>query len=170
MLRVDLGRLAREGSVLLEEEIPADAALWEDSAIEWDGPVDVRARVSYAGTGEIVVRGSLGGRLRRQCRRCLDPVGEEFELDLTLVFVSDASEAESAESGTFLLDPTGNELDLQEAVREEVILGMNPYVECDPECPGLCPRCGKDLKDGPCDCTQEELDSRWDALRKLRDG
>lgn len=170
MLRVDLGRLAREGSVLLEEEIPADAALWEGSGIEWEGPVDVRVRATYAGTGEIVGRGSLSGRLRQQCRRCLEPVVGDFDLELTMVFVTDESEAEAAESGTFLLDPAGNHLDMQDAVREEVILALNPYVVCDPECPGLCPKCGKDLKEGPCDCTTDEPDPRWDALRELEKG
>ena len=31
MLKVDLGRLDREGTVLVEAQVPADDALWQDS-------------------------------------------------------------------------------------------------------------------------------------------
>ena len=168
MLRVDLGRLAREGSVLVEAQVPADDGLWRDSDIRWNGPVDVRLRASYAGTGEVVVRGTVRGKLEQECRRCLRPVQEDFEEDLTLVFASDASGEDTYEGDAFAFDPVGGSLDLSDAVREEVILAMNPYVVCDPECGGLCPRCGKNLNEGPCDCAEMEVDPRWEALRALK--
>ena len=168
MLRVDLGRLAREGSVLVEAQVPADDRLWQDSNIRWAGPVDVRLRASYAGTGEVVIRGTLRGVLEHECRRCLQPVREEMDDALTLVFVSGASGADTDQGDAFALDPVGGSLDLSEAVREELILAMNPYVVCDPECRGFCPRCGKNLNEGPCECTEEEADPRWEALRALK--
>lgn len=168
MLRVDLGRLAREGSVLVEAKVPADDGLWQGSDLRWNGPVDVRLRASYAGTGEVVVRGTVRGKLKQECRRCLRPVDEDFQEDLTLVFVSDASGEDTDEGDAFVFDPVGSSLDLSVAVREEVILAMNPYVVCDPACAGLCPRCGKNLNEGPCDCAEEEVDPRWEALRALK--
>jgi uncharacterized protein len=168
MLRVDLGRLAREGSVLVEAQVPADDALWQGSDIRWDGPVDVRLRASYAGSGEVVVRGTVKGQLEQECRRCLRPVRERFDDELTLVFVSGATGEDTDEGDAFVFDPVGGSLDLSEAVREEVLLAMNPYVVCDPECRGLCPRCGKNLNEGPCDCAEEEGDPRWETLRALK--
>ena len=168
MLKLDLGRLAREGSVLVEALIPPDDAMWEDSGIEWSGPVETRIRVSAAGSGELVGRGRVKGTLKGSCRRCLEPVSTGLEEELTLVFVAGESEADSAEAGAYAYDSGAGELDLGEAVREEVILAMNPYVVCDPECPGLCPKCGANLKEGPCSCAEEEPDPRWDALRELK--
>jgi uncharacterized protein len=168
MLRVDLGRLAREGSVLVEAQVPADSGLWQDSDLRWNGPVDVRLRASYAGSGEVVVRGGVSGKLERECRRCLRPVTEDFEGELTLVFASDATGEDTDEGDAFVYDPGSGALDLSEAVREEVILAVDPYVVCDPECKGLCPRCGKNLNEGPCQCTEEDLDPRWEALRALK--
>jgi DUF177 domain-containing protein len=169
MLRVDLGRLSREGTVLVEARVPAEDELWRDSGIEWNGPVDLRFRASFAGSGEIVVRGKVRGELRQECRRCLKPVSNEFGEDLTLVFVENAEGAGSEGGDEFVFDPMRGDLDLNDAVREEVILAMNPYVVCDPECRGLCPRCGADLNAGACGCTEEELDPRWEALRALKD-
>jgi len=168
MLKVDLGRLAREGSVLVEAQVPADARLWQDSGVEWSGPVDVRLRASYAGTGEVVVRGTVRGGLNQECRRCLQPVKGRFERELTLVFVSGATGEDTDEGEAFTFEPVGGSLDLSGAVREEVALAMNPYVVCDPECRGLCPRCGANLNEGPCGCTEEEIDPRWEALRALK--
>jgi uncharacterized protein len=169
MLRVDLGRLAREGSVLVEAQVPPDDGLWADSEIRWRGPVDVRLRASYAGSGEVVVRGTVRGQLELECRRCLRPVVQELDDELTLVFVSGATGEDTDEGDAFVFDPSNRALDLSDAVREEVILAVSPYVVCDPDCRGLCPRCGANLNEGPCDCAAEEVDSRWEALRALKD-
>jgi uncharacterized protein len=41
-------------------------------------------------------------------------------------------------------------------------------VLCRDDCAGLCPRCGADLNEGSCDCTDDEMDPRWAALEALR--
>lgn len=169
MLRVDLARLDREGSVLVEAQVSAEDALWQGSGIEWGGPVGVRLRASLAGSGEVVLRGTVSGELKQECRRCLRPVVGHFGEEVTLVF-SDGTMGEDPDEGeAFRFEPTSRYLDLSDAVREEVILAMNPYVVCDPECRGLCPRCGANLNEGACGCTAEEVDARWEALRALKD-
>jgi uncharacterized protein len=169
MLKVDLGRLDREGTVLVVAQVPADDALWHDSGIVWDGPVDMRLKASYAGTGQVVVRGRVKGTLAQECRRCLRPVAGKFDEEVTLVFDADATAEEDDGGEAFVFDPLSGNLDLSEAVRGEVILAMNPYVVCEPECRGLCPRCGANLNEGACGCTAEEQDPRWEALRALKD-
>jgi uncharacterized protein len=52
-------------------------------------------------------------------------------------------------------------------IREELILAVPEYVLCREECRGLCPRCGKDLNEGPCAC-RPEPDPRWAALEALK--
>ena len=168
MLRLDLNRLAREGSVTVEAKLPADAPLWLDSGVTWAGPVDVSLTASHAGTGEIVVRGSVEGELTQECRRCLEPVQGSFEHDLTVVFVASDSPGAEDDDGVHVYD-SSDELDLSSAVREEVIFATDPYVVCDPECKGLCPRCGVNRNTGSCDCSLVEPDPRWDALRALKE-
>jgi uncharacterized protein len=98
----------------------------------------------------------------------LQPVQGEFDDELTLVFVSGPTGEDTDEGDAFVFEPVGRSLDLSSAVREEVILAMNSYVVCAPECRGLCPRCGKNLNEGPCDCAEEEVDPRWETLRALK--
>lgn len=166
MLRVDLGQLGREGSVDVEAEIASDDELWKDTDLTWSDGVAVRLRASYAGTGEVVVRGTARGTLQQECRRCLEPVRTELAEELTMVFVADAERDE--QGGAYPFEPVGEELDLSDAVREELVLAVNPFVVCKPECRGLCPECGQDLNEGSCDCTMDEPDPRWAALRELK--
>lgn len=164
MLRVDLGQLDREGSVAVEGVIGADDDLWRETDLEWSGDVNVRLRASFAGTGEVVARGSVAGVLKQECRRCLQPVETHFAEDVTMVYVADGDEG----GGEYALEPVGDALDLSGAVREEIVLAVNPFVVCKPECKGLCPRCGQNLNDEVCDCAVDEADPRWAVLRELK--
>lgn len=166
MLRVDLGQLGREGSVDVEGRLASDDELWQDTDLTWADGVHVRLRASYAGTGELVARGTLEGRMLQRCRRCLEPVTTDVSEELTLVFVADVDEEERG--GAYPFEPVGEELDLSDAVREEAILAVDPFVVCKAECLGLCPQCGQNLNEGSCDCTLDEPDPRWAALRELK--
>jgi len=168
MLKVDLGQLGREGSLPLEANVPAEDDLWDGTGLRWAGGVDVRLLATYAGTGEVVARGSVRGELRHECTRCLASVATEFASDLTVVFVSEA-DGDDGHSDAYAFEPTGAELDLSDAVREEIVLAMDSYVVCDPDCRGLCSVCGTNLNEGTCDCTEVETDPRWAALRDPKD-
>ena len=169
MLRVDLGRLGREGSLPVEARVSADDPLWEGTHLVWAGEVYVRLRATFTGTGEVVARGGVRGELRQECRRCLQPLVTAFGDEVTLVFVPSDSSSRDAEGDAYGFEPKGAELDLSEAVREEVLLTMNPYVVCDPDCRGLCSKCGANLNEVACGCTEETVDPRWAALRDLKD-
>jgi len=167
MFKLDLPRLEREGTLEISAEIPADDPLWGDSDLRFRGPLRVRARASLAGSGEVLVDATLEGELEQECRRCLATVVTPLDLKALLVF--GAVDEETGDDGEIRpLDPEALELDLGEAIREELILTVDPFVLCDPECRGLCPRCGVDRNKETCACTLEEPDPRWDALRALK--
>ena len=169
MLRLDLAKLGREGSAQVDTRVPADDPLWKDMEVVFDGPVDVRLRATYAGTGEIVVRGTVQGKLRQECRRCLEPVPVALREEVTMVFVPSTSEDVDEDGDVRLFDDHVAELDLSDSVREEILLGTDLFVVCDPECRGLCPRCGVNRNIETCSCVRVESDSRWDALRALKE-
>jgi len=168
MLRLDLTRLYREGSVELDARLPAASALWKGSGIEWDGPVEVKLTASLAGSGEIVVRGFLDGVLKQECRRCLEPVRNAMEHELALVFVSADEEGAEEDDGVHVYGQ-GTEIDLSDAVREEVVFTVDPYVICKSNCEGFCSRCGINRNKQTCNCTEDHTDPRWEALRVLNE-
>ena len=58
-------------------------------------------------------------------------------------------------------------LALDELVREELLLCFPTRFLCSPDCPGLCPKCGKPLRLGDCGCPKREPDPRLAVLGKL---
>ena len=66
----------------------------------------------------------------------------------------------------------GDSIDLDELVREQILLALPTRHLCREDCKGLCQKCGADLNAGDCSCEQGETDPRWAALAdfKRRDG
>ena len=167
MLRLDLARLERERSVPLRAEIPPDDPLWEGSAEAFESPLVVDLRAQEVASGEVVVRGRIEGVVRGECRRCLAPVRSEVSEELNIVYAPE--DLLSGEESDVRPIPYGaRELNIGDAVREELILALDPFFLCEAACRGLCPRCGVNLNQQSCGCVTEESDPRWDVLRTLK--
>jgi uncharacterized protein len=62
----------------------------------------------------------------------------------------------------------GEAIELDDLVREEILLAVPAHVLCRHECQGLCPVCGIDRNQGSCQCETTETDSRWQGLKELQ--
>lgn len=168
MLRVDLARLEREGSLRIEGVLEAVGFFKKESPFHFTKDPEVDLRVSLAGSGEVIVRGTVRGVMARECRRCLTPMTQELDTEVTMVF-SPSDDLAEDDGEIRLIDPSEIDIDLGPPLREELTLSVPSYAECRQDCRGLCPRCGVNLNDEACDCSKGEPDSRWDALRALKD-
>jgi uncharacterized protein len=111
----------------------------------------------------ILVQGHLQTCLQAECNRCLSEALVPLEVSLEEMYVY------PPEPGCeFTVDDTGV-LDLAPLLREETILEIPLGVLCKPDCAGLCPDCGHNLNDGPCECDRDAIDPRLAALRALKD-
>lgn len=123
----------------------------------------------------VLVRGRLNTSVELVCSRCLEPFSlpvrialeEEFRPTIDIVTGASLPKAEAEESAT-LID-THHILDLTEVVRQNILLAIPPYPVCRTKCAGLCPHCGKNWNDGPCDCHEDEIDPRMQVLKQLLD-
>lgn len=61
----------------------------------------------------------------------------------------------------------GDEIDLDEIIRQEVVFNLPVRVVCSDDCKGLCQYCGANLNQGRCKC-ETNADPRWTALNKLK--
>lgn len=117
--------------------------------------------VAVSSIDDIDVRGTVTLDSREQCRRCLRPL----DGDRTVDFDERYSETPTAQE-VFPID--NGRIDLDQAIRETVLLALDDAPLCRPDCPGLCPVCGADLATSSCSCDQAEVDDRWAALDQLR--
>ncbi|MBA7688765.1 hypothetical protein ES703_97254 [subsurface metagenome] len=70
------------------------------------------------------------------------------------------------EPGCFTIDEH-HILDLTEAIRQYALLAIPMKPLCRGDCAGLCPNCGHNINQGPCDCSPQETEPRWSELSKL---
>jgi uncharacterized protein len=80
------------------------------------------------------------------------------------VRVGDVDAADEAE--TYPL--TGDTVDLVPLARDALLLELPLAPLCRSDCVGLCPKCGADRSEQPCDCIDQPGHPVWAALDSLR--
>ena len=107
--------------------------------------------------------------MKLECSRCLAEYSQTIASDLNFVVdLTGGSEVEaSGEEGYFVADPSATSFEIDDPVREAIIVSLPLKPLCSEECKGLCPICGIDLNRSQCGCVQERTDPRWDQLKGL---
>lgn len=166
MLSIDIRSLETHAAAV-DGELANDDAVWEEDDSRPRDGVRVTGRLSRAGGDRYYFSGRIAGTLEMPCRRCLKPSSVEVREEVHLLFAETGAEG-ADDPDVFVIPPRSGELDLRPAIREQWLLAAPGFVQCSEQCRGLCPQCGADLNEGPCGC-QPATDSRWDALRALRE-
>lgn len=166
MLHLNLAGVDR-GEVSLREQVPPDHPMWNDTGVELTQPLDVDLTARSVGDG-VLVRGTLRTRVRLACRRCLAPVDRDVDEHVDLLFTAHSDEDDGLDGEVYFLPARGDDLDLTDAVREQVLLQAPEFTLCREECRGLCPTCGTDLNEEACECVPEAAPSPWDALKHVK--
>ena len=102
------------------------------------------------------------GSARAAWTRCTD----EVAVELGELFAYPDSVTDETTDADELPRVVDEHLDLEQTVRDAVVLALPLAPLCRPDCPGLCPECGEKWADLPPDHGHETLDPRWAALRE----
>jgi uncharacterized protein len=97
------------------------------------------------------------------------PVNADFALDYISgrdYESSAAAELTEAEMSLSVFD--GEAIDVDEIVKEQILLAVPSRVLCREDCKGICPACGIDRNTGECSCVTDNTDPRWAALKNLK--
>jgi uncharacterized metal-binding protein YceD (DUF177 family) len=168
MLTIPLIRLEQQGSLEIHAAIPPDDPGWEETELRFSTSLSVSGQALWIPSGEVLVRLRLQGLQAQECRRCLEPVAVPVDERVEILFTPSDDSEEMEDDGSRPLPASVMELDLLEAIREELILSVSKFALCAPDCRGLCPRCGVNLNLERCVCSAEAKDPRWDVLRALK--
>ena len=122
----------------------------------------------------VLADAELHGNVQLECGRCLTefsqaiqfPFSEEFYQ--TVVVNTGVRLPKPEEPDVFLIDEN-HKLDLADAMREYALVNVPMLPLCREACKGLCPECGHDLNEGPCDCQIDQDDDRLAVLKQLLD-
>jgi uncharacterized protein len=162
----------------LSEEQPAShypglAQMAKDDDYSFTEPV--RAQVSAVWEYDHVrATGKVESAVRLSCSRCLAeyelPLSSEFTIYYTASKGENLDEEEVELSNEELISAsyTGDEIDLDPEIAEQVMLEVPFKPLCRESCLGLCTQCGADLNAGECGCDRGEINLKMAALKKLK--
>jgi uncharacterized protein len=145
----------------------------EATATKQDGKLQVRASKSGV---DVVVHGTLDARLEVPCARCLEPFELDVHSDLSVLYVPGSKAKDLTEKGEVeytledgeadTLPYDGENVVLDDLVRDELLLGVPMIPLCSEACPGMSPAPGSDAK-APSE--QKAIDPRLAPLLQFRD-
>jgi uncharacterized protein len=171
-MKIEIERLTEGGEDFDEVYSPEELSL-EDEFARLASRVRVTGRASRK-RGEVEVRGSLDTSVELPCDRCvapvLIPVNVDFKAELGFADANaggaEATELQDADMDFSTIE--GDAVDLDEIVREQILLALPARQLCGEDCKGLCANCGAKRNEGDCGCEQKLIDPRWSALAALK--
>ncbi|MCK5580682.1 MAG: DUF177 domain-containing protein [Candidatus Omnitrophica bacterium] len=125
-----------DGGKTLQEVIDCNVIGLVDEGFECLTPLEAIADVEKADQ-TIIVKMEIKGRYEMTCSRCLEPISQDrvdqFDLYLDI-------------------DPKQDIVDLDEDIRQEMLVALSSVVLCKEDCKGLCQDCGVNLNSEQCKC------------------
>ncbi len=131
-------------------------------AYSFTQPLQVSGCIMNTGdTYELVAL--VSGYINLNCYRCTVDITKSFEFSIN----EKLTNSDDSEQNEDVVKFEGNILDIEDIIINNIFVNLSMKYLCSDECRGLCPICGVDLNKEECRCTNEKIDPRFEALKKL---
>ena len=165
----DLGR--RPGSMRREERNVDTAESMGSEVIAVTPGTEVHLDLRLEAVMEgVLVTGAATTTAVGECVRCLRPLQQDLEVDITELFAYPGArrhQPDEDDQSEPLPVLDGDLLDLEGTLTDAIVLTLPFQPLCRPDCGGLCSVCGVRLDDAEEGHSHELLDPRWAALGAL---
>jgi uncharacterized protein len=168
-MKIEFKRGSEDWSETVELEESPEALELRAEGGSFEKPVKVDLLVSKSGN-QLICRGKVKTSVKLECSRCLLVYDEPLisNLDFVVDFGESVQEFRSGEEDNyFIADSSSDSFQIDNLVRETIILALPLKPLCGEDCKGLCPVCGTDLNKSQCSCVREKTDPRWEKLKDL---
>jgi uncharacterized protein len=163
---------SRAGRV--DVNLAAGAIEFLDPKLRQKGPLKASGKVDLVSDslGEIRVKGHVAVVMEADCDRCLEPAPYPIDADFELYYrplaqgFGDEKELDEGEAEMGFYE--GDGVELNDTLREYVLLALPMQRLCSMKCKGICPVCGQNRNQNPCQCQATAVDDRWAALKQLK--
>jgi uncharacterized protein len=147
---------------------------YRDVKLRQAGPLKAvgKAELVTGALGEIRVAGRVTVLMEADCDRCLEPARFPIDSDFTLYYrpveegYGDEKEIDAGEAEMGFYE--GDGVELNDVLREHVLLALPMQRVCSRDCKGICPVCGQNRNQVECHCQAETVDDRWAALKTIK--
>lgn len=182
LMRIGVVELKREpgSKITVPVQIALEPVEMSAQMVQFDRPFTGQAVIWNAGD-RLLVQAELSGEALVVCSRCLTPFTLPLDVEFEEEYVEgapgearaenrdDEDEEDGFDEQRTITYYSGDEIDLTDSLRDNVLLELPMQPICSRDCKGLCPTCGTNLNEGACTCTghNEVVDSRFDKLKDL---
>ena len=155
---INIDRL-KQGPLELEFDADPDQLQLTDEQYTFVGRIKGRAKCRLLGH-DVLAEGEIHASVQGICVRCLRPARTELSAPIREFWVYGRTEDEdegmdpSAEA-SLMRGYNGEEIELDEPLRELLMAELPDRTYCADDCKGLCPDCGANLNVGACRCAPE---------------
>lgn len=121
--------------------------------------IDIDGRLESVHEG-ILVTANIQAEAKSECSRCLDPLKLEVDVEFQELFAYSLTDEDD-------LVISEESINLEQVVRDAVVLSLPFQPICSSDCEGLCVDCGTKWVDNPQHVHDAPVDPRWNALKNL---
>ena len=146
-------------SQLLKEPIGSSRHHQIDNIFGKEGINYIKGEVTLTNINRgIIAMGKMVADVSIPCSRCLNTANFQISFDLSDEFVpmtdTHGYPSLAEDDDSFAID-YNNILDMSESIRQYVLLAIPAKPLCSPDCAGICPSCGRNLNQDPCECSSQ---------------
>lgn len=123
--------------------------------------IEIDARFESVHEG-ILVTGDAFATASGECSRCLDPIDSAVEVEFQELFAYSGTSEDD-----FVVE--NESIDLDQVIRDAVVLSLPFQPVCSAGCKGLCVTCGAKLNEDPQHAHEAPVDPRWNVLTNLKE-
>ena len=134
-MKISVNNIPPEG-LSLEENIESQSLDLDTDIIKFREPIGIKAKVQLI-TNAINVEVTAFFLMHSTCSRCLNDFEIKSKKDFRL---------------NYQVESPNQVIDFNPDIRQEIILDYPIKSLCSSACKGLCPKCGKNLNEGKCNC------------------
>lgn len=120
----------------------------------------------------VFIEGSATADFTPPCARCLQPVETHLAPTFFLTLFPDRNDEEGeVELTEDELDENtyrGEEIDVAEVLNEQILMERPYVILCSEDCKGLCPSCGANRNESPCNCEAQPASLAFQALKDVK--
>jgi len=119
------------------------------------------------------IEGEIFAEIEVECSRCLQTADERFTIPFSVSYVTPElyTEEKESELGADDLQVSifdGAAININELVREQILLNTSEQIFCREDCQGLCQQCGANRNLIDCKCIEKDIDPRWAKLKEIK--
>jgi uncharacterized protein len=128
-------------------------------------PIHLDLRLESVVEG-VLASGSVSADVVGECSRCLGPVHDHVDVDLTELYAYPDSVTDETTDEDDVSRIVDEKIDLEPAVRDAVLLELPNAPLCREDCPGVASPDEQAWAFVPAGTTRERIDPRWAALQE----